>query len=186
MTIKKMNLLSLFFKNLCVVFLLLIAACQSNLNLKGLQPVGSLDLKDILGQWYVIETIPSRFEIGCSNSVENYALRTDSKIDVNFTCDKEGKKPLRLSQVATILDNTNNSTWRIRFLLWGFIPLHFPYVITDFDKEKEYVVVGYPSREYVWIMSRSKQIENSTLEKIHKKLISEGYDLNKLVRIKQN
>jgi apolipoprotein D and lipocalin family protein len=165
---------------------LFLSACQSNLNLKGLQPVSAIPLKDILGQWYVIETIPSRFELGCANSIENYTLRSDNKIDVHFTCEKEGEKTLKLSQVATILDNTNNSTWRIRFLLWGFIPLHFPYVITDFDKQKEYVVVGYPSREYVWVMSRTKRIEKTTLEKIHQKLISEGYDLNKLVKVKQN
>lgn len=165
-----------------VVFTLLLS-CQSNINLKGLQPTKSIPLKDILGQWYVIETIPSRFEIGCSNSVENYTLRADNKIDVNFTCQKVGEKPLKLSQVATILDNSNNSTWRIRFLLWGFIPLHFPYVITDFDKQKEYVVVGYPSREYVWVMSRKKTIDKSSLDKIHKKLISEGYDLNKLAKV---
>jgi apolipoprotein D and lipocalin family protein len=163
-----------------------LSACQSNLNLKGLEPARSIPLSDVLGKWYVIETIPSRFEIGCSNSVENYTLRADNKIDVNFTCQKVGEKPLKLSQVATILDITNNSTWRIRFLLWGFIPLQFPYVITDFDKQKEYVVVGYPSREYVWIMSRKKTIDQRSLDKIHKKLISEGYDLARLVKVKQN
>ena len=156
------------------------------MTLKGLEPVRSIPLKDILGQWYVIETIPSRYEVGCSNSIENYTLRTDNKIDVHFTCQKEGEKSVNLSQVATVLDNTNNSTWRIRFLLWGFIPLHFPYVITDFDKQKEYVVVGYPSREYVWVMSRKKTIDKSSLDKIHKKLLNEGYDLSKLVKVNQN
>ena len=180
------NLCTPFFKFFFVTALFILAACQSSLNLKGLQPVSSINLKDVLGQWYVIETIPSRFEVGCFDSVENYTLRNDNKIDVDFTCKKEGKNPLHLQQVATILDPVNNSTWRIRFLLWGFIPLHFPYVITDFDKEKKYIVVGYPSREYVWIMSRTQRIENPTLEKIHKKLLAEEYDLKKLVKVKQN
>jgi hypothetical protein len=35
-------------------------------------------------------------------------------------------------------------------------------------------------------MSRTKRIEKITLEKIHKKLTSEGYDLNKLVKVNQN
>jgi apolipoprotein D and lipocalin family protein len=176
---------SFFLKLFAISILTLIQSCQSNINLKGLQPVNAIPLKEILGQWYVIETIPSSFEVGCSNSIENYTLRKDNKIDVHFTCQKEENKTLNLDQVASILDTTNNSTWRIRFLLWGFIPLHFPYVITDFSKEKEFVVVGYPSREYVWIMSRNKKIESSTLNKIHQKLINEGYDLKKLVQVKQ-
>jgi len=42
----------------------------------------------------------------------------------------------------------------------------------------EYVVVGHPSRDYLWILSKIPQMDDGTYGEILRKISKQGYDLN--------
>jgi apolipoprotein D and lipocalin family protein len=46
-------------------------------------------------------------------------------------------------------------------------------------------VVGHPSREYLWILSRKPQMDDATYDGILSRLRAQGYDLSLLLKTPQ-
>jgi apolipoprotein D and lipocalin family protein len=62
-----------------------------------------------------------------------------------------------------------------------FWPFRGDYVIIDLDEKKyRYAVVGHPSRDYLWILSRTPQMDDGTYREILSKISKQGYDLNRI------
>jgi apolipoprotein D and lipocalin family protein len=49
----------------------------------------------------------------------------------------------------------------------------------------EYAVVGHPSRKYLWILSRTPEMNEALYKGILEKLQSQSYDTSKLVKTMQ-
>ena len=65
------------------------------------------------------------------------------------------------------------------FLSW--LPFAYgDYWILDTDY-KQYALVGDPSGQYLWILSRSTSLSHHILDKLKDKAKSMGYDLNDLI-----
>merc|ERR1712183_375675 len=63
-------------------------------------------------------------------------------------------------------NRTNSGLWTVS-PLW---PVKMPYHIIELDEANyDHVVIGYPSREYCWIMSRRPKMKESTYESLKKK-----------------
>ena len=149
-----------------------------------MQTVPHVDLPRYMGDWYVIANIPYFAEKGCVDSIESYALRPDGKIDNWFTCrEKSFDAPMKrkATAVATVKDTTTNASWAVRF----FKVISVKYLILDLDPNYQWVAVGHPSRNYGWIMSRSKSLPDQTYEQILKDLKDQGYDTSKFQKVPQ-
>jgi apolipoprotein D and lipocalin family protein len=59
-------------------------------------------------------------------------------------------------------------------LLWG------DYWIIELDPQYQWVVVSEPKREYLWILSRTPQLPDATLQQLRGQLASAGFDLSRL------
>ena len=66
--------------------------------------------------------------------------------------------------------------------LW---PFKMPFLIIDIDDEYSYTVIGYPSRNYVWIMARKPEIPQKTYQSILKNLEYVGYDISQINKVPQ-
>jgi apolipoprotein D and lipocalin family protein len=53
------------------------------------------------------------------------------------------------------------------------------------DENYQYAVIGEPNRDYLWILSRTKTMDDATYQKILERVKEQGYDVNKLVKTKQ-
>ena len=80
-----------------------------------------------------------------------------------------------------IYNNETNAEWRMQFL-W---PFKLPFLIIDLAEDYRYTAIGYPSREYVWIMSREPNISNEDYLNIIENLVSLGYDIKKIKKVIQ-
>ena len=58
-------------------------------------------------------------------------------------------------------------------------------LIIDLDPDYSYTVIGYPSRDFVWIMAREPQIPKETYKTITQKLENVGYDLSRIKMVPQ-
>ncbi|MDA3906554.1 MAG: lipocalin family protein [Bacteroidales bacterium] len=56
----------------------------------------------------------------------------------------------------------------------------------ELDKDYQYAVIGSSSDNYLWILSRSPQMDPSSYNSILENLKKRGYDISKLIEVKQN
>jgi apolipoprotein D and lipocalin family protein len=149
-----------------------------------LRPVAYVDLQRYMGDWYVIANIPYFAEKGCFDSIESYALRPDGDIDNWFSCRKKSfDAPMkrRATALAVVDDHVSNAVWHVKF----FKVLSIKYVILDVDPNYQWIVVGHPSRDYGWIMARSKTMSDANYQAALKDLASQGYDTSRFEKVPQ-
>jgi apolipoprotein D and lipocalin family protein len=56
-----------------------------------------------------------------------------------------------------------------------------PYFILDLDEDYKWVLVGEPSRSYLWVLSRTEEMNPELLEQLKQKAKDYGYDISKLI-----
>jgi apolipoprotein D and lipocalin family protein len=144
-----------------------------------------VDLPRYMGDWYVIANIPYFAEKNCYDSVESYALRGDGNIDNWFTCrDKSFDAPMKrkANALAVVDDKQSNAAWHVRF----FKVISVKYLIVDLDPNYQWVAVAHPSRNYGWIMARTKTLDEPTYQAILSRLGSQqGYDMARFKKVPQ-
>jgi len=136
-----------------------------------------------LGKWYEIATIPQRFQKGCVGVTADYVLRKNGDIEVVNTC-REGTLDGRVRTArgkARVVDKATNAKLKVSF----FWPFWGAYWIIGLDAEYRWAVVGHPSRDYLWILSRSPQMDQATYDDILRLIAEKGYDLTRIKKTLQ-
>ena len=148
-----------------------------------LDTVESVDLDRYLGKWFEIASYPAWFQKNCTASTAEYSLRDDGAIQVINRCRKGGLdgKLKTTKGKATVVDRETNSKLKVSF----FWPFKGDYWIIDLDQEYRWVVIGEPKRKYLWILSRTPQMNEETYRSILSRLPGKGYDLSRLNRTEQ-
>ena len=153
------------------------------LSLPELKTVASVDLQRYLGTWYDVASFPQSFQEGCTGSTATYALRDDGEIDVINRCRKgslDGEEDVAEGR-ARVVDAPTNAKLEVSF----FRPFWGDYWVIDLGADYEYAVVGHPSRDYLWILSRTPTIDAAAYEGILERLRAQGYEVDRLVRTPQ-
>jgi apolipoprotein D and lipocalin family protein len=148
------------------------------------QVVPLVDLNRYSGTWHEIARYPNRFQKNCVRSWATYALLDDGKIGVLNQCRKGGieGKVSSAKGKAWVVDRRTNAKLKIRF----FWPFTGDYWIIDLGKDYDYAVVGHPTRKYLWILSRTPDMDETLYQRVLEKVRSQGYDTSKLIRSPQN
>jgi len=148
-----------------------------------LEVVGSVDLDRYLGTWYEIASYPAWFQRGCTAVTAHYSLRDDGLIRVVNSCNKDALdgKLKQSTGRAKVVDGSNNAKLKVSF----FGPFWGDYWVIDLDAEYRWAVVGVPSRKYLWILSRTRSMDESLFQEIAGRLAAKGYDEARLVRTLQ-
>ena len=146
-----------------------------------LQTVPHVDLNKYLGKWYDIASFPQRFQKGCTCTTAEYALGKNGTITVTNTCNKEGKMKVATAK-AKVIDKETNAKLSVQF----FWPFKGKYWIIDLADDYSYAVVGHPNREYLWILSRTKEMAAATYGAILGRMREKGFDLSKLQKTVQS
>ncbi|MCL7488732.1 MAG: lipocalin family protein [Desulfobulbaceae bacterium] len=152
--------------------------------MKPLSTVHFVDLNRYVGQWYEIARYPNSFQKGCVGSMATYTLRDDGKINVVNECyDKTFSGKLRSAKGrAWAVDKETNARLKVSF----FWPFAGDYWIIDLGQKYEYAVVGHPERKYLWILSRSPEMDEKVYQSILARLQKQEYDTTKLIRTEQH
>lgn len=148
-----------------------------------LPTVPALDLDRYAGVWHEIARYPNRFQESCAGDVTaTYTRNADGTIGVVNACRKADGETMRAQGVARMV--APPATLAVRFapawlawlpLVWG------DYWVIDLASDYSYAVVGEPSREFLWILSRSPSLDESVMRRIRERLPAAGYDPAKLV-----
>ena len=148
-----------------------------------LKSVESIDLERYKGTWYEIASRPNRFQAGCTGTTATYTLRDDGQISVDNQCfDGALDGPKKRAQGrARVVDPTHPAQLEVTF----FWPFWGDYWVIDLDPDYQFAVIGQPSRKYLWILSRTPQMDEATYQGIISRLEQSQYpidDLNKTLQ----
>jgi apolipoprotein D and lipocalin family protein len=146
--------------------------------------VPKVDINRYLGIWYEIARIDHSFQKDCVASTAEYSLRDDGYIKVINKCRKKnlGGEVATAEGKTWVIDKDSNAWLKVQF----FWPFRADYVIIDLDEnEYQYAVVGHPSRDYLWILSRTPQMEDGTYREILTNISKQKYDLARIQKYPQ-
>lgn len=148
-----------------------------------LKTVPHVDLQRYLGTWYVIANIPYWLEKGKVATADVYSMRDDGKMGNVFQFRRGNfQAPQKeWKGYAWVVDNTGNAEWRVRFI-W---PLSATYLIIDLDPEYRWAVIGHPSRDLFWILSRTRQLDPAIYQGILQRAAVQGYDVSRVALVPQ-
>ena len=146
--------------------------------------VNHVDLERFMGDWYVIANIPTMFEKGAVNAVENYSWNSEKGIvDVTFSYHQDNPEGRfkQMTQKGFIYNTESNAEWRVQ-PLW---PLKLGYLIIDLAEDYSYTVIGVPNRKYLWIMARESSLSDSVYQSILERITVQGYDIGLIQKVPQ-
>lgn len=140
--------------------------------------ITNLEPERYLGKWYEIARYDHKFERGLNYATANYSLMNDGKIRVVNSGLKNGKLK---SSVGKAKFTDNPGLLRVSF----FGPFYSDYRIMMLSKDYKYALVGSKSAKYLWILSRTPAVPEGTLNQILVEAANRGYDISKLIWVKQ-
>ena len=147
-----------------------------------LEAVPDCDLNRYGGLWYVISGKPTPIEVFACNAIERYTI-SGNDIQWDFSFKNNTDENAHIFSFHMRGFPQTNTKWKFS-PLWPFV---FPYIIIDLDTENyEYVVVGYPSRDYCAILCRTPTMDDELYARLIDRLQSvHKYDLTGLRKIPQ-
>jgi apolipoprotein D and lipocalin family protein len=184
----------LLFRFACITLFLTsaaayVSASQSN-DAHELRVVPSVDLERYMGVWYEIARLPNPFQDNCAGDVTaTYTLLGENEIRVVNRCrGKDGKVNEVEGRARRASPDGPAARLEVRFApaFLSFLPFVWGnYWIIDLDSDYRYAVVGEPDREYLWILSRTPDLADDTMQEILERVRAQGYELSGLIRTRQ-
>jgi apolipoprotein D and lipocalin family protein len=149
-----------------------------------LDTVEHVDIQRYLGKWFEIARFDQKFQKNCTAVTAEYKLRKSGTIKVINKCrkfDLKGKLKVAIGS-ARVTDKNSNAKLRVQFFL-RFLNIKFlsgNYWILDLGED--YALIGDPSIKYLWILSRTKEIDERTYLGLVQKAETLGFDTSKLLK----
>lgn len=175
--------MNISFCNSISLILIMFSFSPKVTNAQELQTVPFVNLRRYVGTWFEIASFPQSFQRGCFCTTATYSLSEKGFVIVENRCNRNGinGEESYVKGKAFIEKNSGNAKLKVQF----FWPFRGKYWIIDLDKEYNYAVVSHPNKKYLWILSRSPEMDVQTYQEILSKLASKGFDLSLLKKTTQ-
>ncbi len=144
--------------------------------------VSSVDLKRYSGQWFEIAKLPAKFQKQCiGNTTATFStLKQDGEMEVLSRCLVKNGKTEEARGALKASDGTN-AKMKVSFPKFS----SDEFWIIDLDSNYQYTAVGGANRDYLWILSRTPQIDDATYQQILRRIETMGFNPNKLIKTSQ-
>ena len=138
--------------------------------------VAEVNLARYAGKWYEIASFPMFFQRNCvGDTTAEYALTPEGEVSVTNRCRTAGGVDEARGKAWTLADG-NNARLKVSF----FWPFRSDYWVIGLDPDYRWGVVGNPNRKYLWILSRTPQLDKNLQEAALKTATTQGFDLKQL------
>lgn len=167
---------------LCCLPFIGVTACSTQTDLVT-NTVPQLDLTRYVGKWYEVARFDHRFERDLVGCTANYSINSDGTIKVvnagydgSFDGDykeTEGK--------ARRPDETVPGKLEVSFFLW----FYGDYNVMELAEDYRYALVGSKGSDYLWILSRTPELDAVDKAYLLSRATARGYDTEKLIWVPQ-
>jgi apolipoprotein D and lipocalin family protein len=143
------------------------------------RPVANFDLNRYMGKWYEIARLDHSFERGLERITAEYSMRDDGGVSVvNRGYSIEDEEWKVAEGKAYFVDEKNKGYLKVSF----FGPFYGSYVVFEIDQEGyEYAFVSGPNTSYLWLLSRTAQVQQEIIERFKRISKELGFDTSKLI-----
>lgn len=149
----------------------------------GSKPVEGFVLENYLGKWYEIARLDHSFERGLSNVTAEYSLRDDGGVKVINRGFKTEADKWKEAQGKAYFDG-EPSTGKLKVSFFG--PFYGAYNVIALDQEAyQWSLVVGPDTDYLWILSRTPELDQEIIEQLLSKAGSLGFDTDELIWVGQ-
>ena len=146
--------------------------------------ISSLDVPRYMGTWYEIAKFPNWFQKKCvSNTQAVYSVRPDGNLKVLNSCKTADGEISQAEGTARQVGASDSPRLEVRFApAWlSFLPMVWgDYWIVDLDSQYQVAAVSDPRREYLWVLSRTPQIDKKVYDALLQRLQNQQFDTRKL------
>ena len=169
-------------KNLILLMsILTLISCKSS---QSLPTVEKVDISKYAGKWYEIARLPNRFEKNLECISATYTPKDKGKIEVlnkGYLIGKENEFK-EVKGTAWVPDPNYQGRLKVRF----FWPFSGDYYIISLDENYQYALVGDPSRKYLWILSKSKVLDETIYSELLTVAKENGFAVEELIKVNQD
>lgn len=154
-----------------------------------LQSLPELKVPPYMGRWYQVALVPNRFQRQCvSDTTADYRQLPDGTVEVSNRCRlADGRLDEAIGQARPmgelVGDRLVPARLEVSFLpAWlRWLPVGWgSYWVLQLADDGRYAVVGEPSRQYLWVLSRTPQLAVADDSAIRSRLAEQGYNLQRL------
>jgi apolipoprotein D and lipocalin family protein len=151
---------------------------------KGLEPVSGFDGERYLGRWYEIARLDHSFERGLSNVSAMYTAKENGEISVlNRGYNEKSGNWKQIEGKARFIDDESIGSLKVSF----FGPFYGGYHVIELDRVYySYAMVSGPSFSYLWILSRTTELDDAIYSRLVNRAAELGFDTTKLIRVKHD
>jgi apolipoprotein D and lipocalin family protein len=163
-----------------------IGASQANAQQgdQSVKTIVALDVPRYLGTWYEIAKFPNWFQKKCvGNTKAVYTAKPDGNLRVLNSCKTAGGETSEAEGAARQIGAKDSPRLEVRFAPeWlSFLPLVWgDYWVIDLDPQYQVAAVSDPRREYLWVLSRTPQLDPRVYEELLQRLKQQQFDIRKL------
>lgn len=149
----------------------------------GVSTVNGFELDRYLGNWHEIARLDHRFERGLSHVTATYSLRDDGGVRVlNRGFNTESNEWEEATGKAYFVGESDVGQLKVSF----FGPFYGGYNIIELDKASyQYSLVSGPDRDYLWVLSRTPEMNPETLQSLIQKAADLDFPTADLIYVDQ-
>jgi apolipoprotein D and lipocalin family protein len=145
--------------------------------------VAHVDLARYMGAWYEIARLPMRFEPEDATDISaHYALQDDGKVEVRNRMRRGGEVEEAAGEASAV--DESGSRLEVSFLPQGLRWIPFTrgdYWILALAPDYSVSLVGSPDRKYLWLLSRTPELDATTRDHYLAIARQRGFDLAPLI-----
>jgi lipocalin len=142
-----------------------------------------VDLERYAGVWYEIARFPHSFEKNLVGVTATYTIRDDGKIGVlneGYRDSFEGT--VKRAKAKAKVPNPQQPA-RLKVYFFPFVGA--AYNIMVLDDAYNYALVGSSTPDFLWILSRTPQMDEQTYDMLVEEARRRGYDVSRLEKVPQ-
>ncbi|WP_216272187.1 lipocalin family protein [Polynucleobacter sp. AM-25C3] len=151
---------------------------------QAVKTIATLDVSRYLGTWYEIAKFPNWFQKKCvGNTKAVYTAKADGNLRVLNSCKTSSGEISEAEGLARQIGGKDSPKLEVRFAPeWlSFLPLVWgDYWVIDLDPQYQVAAVSDPKREYLWVLSRTPQLDPKAYEDLLQRLKQQQFDIQKL------
>ena len=175
-----------------LAFSVLSVAAQSTAtpaSLPSVNTIAALDVPRYMGTWYELAKFPNRFQTKCvANTRAQYLTQTDGSVQVLNSCVTADGSTMDALGLAKQVGTATSPKLQVRFApAWlSFLPMVWgDYWVIDLDTDYQLAAVSDAKRDYLWVLSRTPQVNAKAYDALIERLKAQHFDVQKLERTSQ-
>jgi apolipoprotein D and lipocalin family protein len=155
----------------------------------GQGEVVKLDYLRYEGRYYEIARLPTFVQRNCAaDTVMTFLRRADGDVSIVYQCFAEDRSwivDIGLLEISRGAASPGELHVRPDWIGWS--PWQWgTYLLIEAPEDLSYVLLGNAARSQLWILSRTRKLNEETFNRLVARAAERGYDTKRLVRSVQN